>query len=125
MRAAPVLRAAWAGAGRRLVQSLVVFAVLAVSSAAVVTGLTLAFAANAGYAAGLAATHGADLAVTINAAKVTAAQLAATRHLPGVSQDAGPYPQATITVAAADGRRRRAPDKADRGRPGLAVRPAR
>ena len=94
-----MVRAAWAGAARRLVQSLVVFAVLAVSSAAAVTGLTLAFAANAGYAAGIAVTHGADLAVTINAAKVTAAQLAATRHLPGVTQDAGPYPQATITVA--------------------------
>ena len=104
MTAAPVLRAAWAGAARRLVQSLVVFAVLAVSSAAAVTGLTLYAAANVGYAAGIAATHGADLAVTINASKVSAAQLAATRHLPGVTQDAGPYPQATITVAAARGR---------------------
>ena len=101
MTAAPVLQAAWAGAARRLVQSLVVFAVLAVSSAAAVTGLTLYAAANVGYAAGIAATHGADLAVTINASKVSAAQLAATRHLPGVTQDAGPYPQATITVAAA------------------------
>jgi putative ABC transport system permease protein len=104
MSAGPVLRAAWAGAARRLVQSLVVFAVLAVSSAAAVTGLTLYAAANVGNAAGIAATHGADLAVTINAAKVTAAQLAATRDLPGVSQDAGPYPQTTITVAAARGR---------------------
>jgi putative ABC transport system permease protein len=101
VRAAPVLRAAWAGAARRLVQSLVVFAVLAVSSAAALTGLTLAYAANAGYTAGIAATHGADLAVTINAAKVTLAQLAATRHLPGVTQDAGPYPQTTIIVAPA------------------------
>ena len=41
VRAAPVLQAAWAGAARRLVQSLVVFAVLAVSSAAALTGLTL------------------------------------------------------------------------------------
>jgi putative ABC transport system permease protein len=98
--AAPVLQAAWAGAARRLVQSLVVLAVLAVSSAAAVTGLTLYAAANAGYAAGIVATHGADLAVTINAAKVSAARLAATRHLPGVTQDAGPYPQTTITVAA-------------------------
>jgi len=103
VRAAPVLRAAWAAAARRLVQSLVVFAVLAVSSAAAVTGLTLGYAANAGYTAGIAVTHGADLAVTINAAKVTAAQLAATRHLPGVTQDAGPYPQTMITVAAAGG----------------------
>jgi putative ABC transport system permease protein len=103
VRAAPVLQAAWAGAARRLVQSLVVFVVLAVSSAAAVTGLTLVFAANAGYAAGIAVTHGADLAVTINASKVTAAQLAAARHLPGVTQDTGPYPETTITVAAASG----------------------
>jgi putative ABC transport system permease protein len=100
MTAAPVLGAAWAGAARRLVQSLVVFAVLAVSSAAVLTGLTLAFAANAGSAAAIAVTHGADLAVTINASKVTAGQLAATRQLPGVTQIAGPYPETTITVAA-------------------------
>jgi hypothetical protein len=103
VRAAPVLQAAWAGAARRLVQSLVVFAVLAVSSAAAVTGLSLALAANAGYAAGLAVTHAADLAVTINASKVRTAQLAATRHLPGVTQDAGPYPDTTITVAAGGG----------------------
>jgi putative ABC transport system permease protein len=100
VRAAPVLQAARAGTARRLVQSLVVLAVLGVSSAAAVTGLTLYAAANAGYAAGIAATHGADLALIINASKVSAAQLAATRHLPGVTQDAGPYPQATITVAA-------------------------
>jgi putative ABC transport system permease protein len=104
VRAAPVLQAAWTGAARRLVQSLVLLTVLGVSSAAAVTGLTLAYAANAGYTAGIAATHGADLALTINAAKVTAGQLAATRHLPGVTQDAGPYPQAMITVTAA-GRR--------------------
>jgi putative ABC transport system permease protein len=95
-----VLQAAWAGAARRLVQSLVVLAVLGVSSAAAVTGLTLYAAANAGYAAGIAATHGADLALTINSSKVNAAQLAATRHLHGVTKDAGPYPQTTITVAA-------------------------
>jgi putative ABC transport system permease protein len=101
VRAAPVLQAAWAGTTRRLVQSLVVLTVLGVSSAAAVTGLTLVYAANAGYTAGIAATHGADLAVIINAAKVTAAQLAATRHLPGVTQDAGPYPQTTIIVGPA------------------------
>lgn len=99
MRAAPVLSAAWAGAARRLVQSLVMFAVLAVSSAAAVTGLTLVAAANQGYTAAITVEHGADLAVTIDAAKVTGGQLTATRHLPGVTKDAGPYPQTTITVA--------------------------
>ncbi len=99
MRAGPVLEAAWAGAARRLVQSLVVFAVLAVSCAAALTGLTLVAAANQGFTAAISVEHGADLAVTINAAEVTVGQLAATRHLPGVTRDAGPYPQTTITVA--------------------------
>ena len=81
--AAPVLGAAWAGAARRLVQSLVVFAVLAVSSAAALTGLTLAFAANAGAAAAIAVTRGADLAVTINASKVTAGQRRRPGNSPG------------------------------------------
>ena len=71
----------------------------------------------------VAATHGADLAVTINAAKVSAAQLAATRHLPGVTQDAGPYPETTITARAGPaGLRRPVPAGADRGRPGVPVR---
>jgi putative ABC transport system permease protein len=79
-----------------------VLAVLGVSCTAALTSMTLAFAANQGTAAAVAVTHGADLAVTINADKVTAGQLAATRHLPGVTQDAGPYPQTTITVASGD-----------------------
>jgi len=99
VRAGPVLRAAWAGAARRLVPSLVVLAVLGVSCAAALVSMTLAFAANQGTAAAVAVTNGADLAVTVNADRVTAGQLAATRHLPGVTQDAGPYPQTTITVA--------------------------
>jgi putative ABC transport system permease protein len=94
-----VLQAAWAGAARRLVQPLVVAAVLAVSSAAAVTALTLLAAANQAYTAAITVEHGADLAVTINASKVTTGQLAATRRLPGVTQDAGPYPQTKITVA--------------------------
>ena len=99
MTGGAVVKAASAGAARRLVQSTVVFVVVAASSAAVLLGLTLLTSANAGFLAGFAATHGANVAVTINASKVTATDLARTRHLPGVTQDAGPYPQATITVA--------------------------
>jgi putative ABC transport system permease protein len=100
VRPAPVLRAAWAGAARRLVRSLVVLAVLGVSCTAALIAMTLAFAANQGTVAAIAATHGADLAVTINMDRVSVAQLAATARLPGVTQDAGPYAQTTITVAA-------------------------
>jgi putative ABC transport system permease protein len=101
--AAPVIRAASAGAARRLVQSAVVFAVLAASSAAALLGLTLLATASEGLNAACAVTHCAQLAVTVNASKVTAAELARTRHLPGVTQDAGPYPETTITVTTGGG----------------------
>jgi putative ABC transport system permease protein len=103
MTAAPVLKAASAGAVRRLVQSAVVFGVLAASSAAALLGLALLATASEGFYATCAVTHCADIAVTINASKVTAAQLARTRHLPGVTQTAGPYPQTSITLATGSG----------------------
>jgi putative ABC transport system permease protein len=101
--AAPVIRAASAGAARRLVQSLVVLGVLFASTSAGLLGLTLLTSANQGFNAAVAATHGADLALTINASKVTAADLAKTRNLPGVTQDAGPYQETTMTVSTAGG----------------------
>jgi len=96
---APVIRAASAGASRRLVASVVVAGVLAASSAAALLGLALLATASEGFYASCAVTHCAQLAVTVNASKVTTAELARTRHLPGVTQDAGPYPETTITVA--------------------------
>ena len=108
MTGGAVLKAASAGAARRLVPSVVVFGVLAASAAAVLLGLSLLTVANEGFYVTQAATHGAQLAVTINAAKVSAAQLAKTRHLPGVTQAAGPYPQVTITVATGSGAGHRA-----------------
>lgn len=92
-----VLTAASRGAARRLVQTTVIFLVVAAAAAAGTLGLTLATTANEGFAATFAADHGADLAVTIDAAKVTAAELARTAHLPGVTQAAGPYDETYIT----------------------------
>jgi putative ABC transport system permease protein len=94
-----VLRAALSGMARRRVQTVVVFCVLVVAATAGLLGLTLATSATE-FSSAFAASHGAHLAVTIDAAKVTSAQLAATRHLPGVTKAAGPYPEATITLAA-------------------------
>jgi hypothetical protein len=74
--------------------------VLAVSSAAAMTAPTMDAAAERGATAAIAVTHGADLALTVNAAKVTAASWRRRRHLPGVTQDAGPYPITAITVVA-------------------------
>jgi len=92
-----VLTAASRGAARRLAQTTVIFLVVATAAAAGALGLTLAVSANEGFAATFAADHGADLAVTIDAAKVTAAELARTAHLPGVTQAAGPYDEAYLT----------------------------
>ena len=90
MTGAAVARAASAGAARKVVQSVVVLAVLAASSVAGLLGLTLLTATNQGFLAGCAATHCAHLAVTINESKVTAAELTRTGHLPGVTKAAGP-----------------------------------
>ena len=93
MTGSAVLTAASAGVTRRLVQTVVILLVLAAGAAASTLGLTLAASANEGFYAAFAAVHGADLAVTINMSKATPAQVAATRHLPGVTQAAGPYPE--------------------------------
>jgi len=119
MTGGPVLTAASAGAARRLVQSVVVLGLLAASSAAALLGLTLLTSANQGFYAAFTAQHGADLAVTINASKATAAELARTRHLSGVTQAAGPYREAPVTVTSGGSSGHGAP-----GKPGAAGFPA-
>jgi putative ABC transport system permease protein len=95
--AAPVFKAASGGLTRRLVQTLVIFIVLAAAAAAATLGLSLLTNANEAFTNSFAAHHGADVAVTVDTSRVTGAQLAATRHVAGVTQVAGPYPQLTIT----------------------------
>jgi hypothetical protein len=94
-----VLTAASAGARRRLVQSAVVFVVVAVVGTASLLGLTMLTSANEAFQAAFTVRHGAHLAVTVDAAKVTGGELARTRHLPGVTQAAGPYPETTISLS--------------------------
>ena len=101
MNIAPVLRAASGGITRRLVPTVVVFVVLAASTAAALLGVTLLTNANELFYNAVAAQHGADLAVTIDAARVSTAQLAATRRAAGVTQTAGPYPETSVSLAAA------------------------
>ncbi len=96
MTGGAVLRAASGGVTRRRVQTAVVFVVLVTGSAAALLGMSLATSANAQFLGGFTRQHGADLAVTVDAAKVTPAQLAAASHLPGVTQAAGPYSEAAI-----------------------------
>jgi putative ABC transport system permease protein len=92
-----VLKVASAGAARRLVQTVVVFVVLASAATAALVGLALASNPTLAFQAVSTRYHTADLAVTIDATKVSSAQLAATRHLPGVAKAAG-YPATTVNI---------------------------
>jgi len=92
-----VLKAALAGAARRLTQTVVIFVVLAMATTAALVGLTLATNPTQAFQALSARYRTADLAVTIDAMKVTSAQLAATRRLPGVTKAVG-YPATTVNV---------------------------
>jgi putative ABC transport system permease protein len=100
MTAAPVLKAASGGLTRRMAQTLVLFVVLAVAAACATLGLSLLANANEAFTSSFATHHGADVAVTVDTSRVTGAQLGATRHVAGVTQIAGPYPQVTITFQA-------------------------
>jgi putative ABC transport system permease protein len=94
----PALRAASGGLVRHPVQTIVVFVVVAAASAAATLGLTLYTSANEGFLNAFAVYHGPDLAVTVDPARVTRAQLARTSSLSGVTQAAGPYPETAITL---------------------------
>src|SRR5262249_29069234 len=99
VRAAPVFRAVSGGVTRRKVQTVVIFTVLLVSTASptLALGLRLLLDANDRSQHAFAAQRGADVTASIDAAKVTAGQLAATRRLPQVTAAAGPFAEATIT----------------------------
>jgi putative ABC transport system permease protein len=92
-----VLKAASAGGARRLVQTVVIFVVLAMATAAALVGLALAAYPTRAFQAVSTRNHTADLAVTIDDALVTSAQLTATGHLPGVTKAVG-YPATTVSV---------------------------
>src|SRR5713226_6338491 len=97
MRPGPVARAARGGVSRRRVQTLVIGLVVAISTAAATVALGLLVDSTAPFDHAFAVQHGAQLTVYVNPAKATAAQLAATKRLPGVTAAAGPFPEVTIT----------------------------
>ena len=94
------VRTATGGLMRHKVQAVVIGMVLLVSTASATLGLALLAAGNAPFQHAFAAQHGADLAVTVNPARATAAQLDATRALRGVTAAAGPFAEATVQVQA-------------------------
>jgi putative ABC transport system permease protein len=92
------VRTATGGLMRHKVQAVVIGMVLLVSTASATLGLALLAAGNAPFQHSFAAQHGADLAVTVNPARATAAQLDATRALRGVTATAGPFAEATVQL---------------------------
>jgi putative ABC transport system permease protein len=94
----PVAKAASAGVSRRLAQALMTFAVVAAATAAALVGITLLTSSNEAAQNANTVHHGADVSVTVNESRATRAELAATRSVPGVTQVAGPYPEATMTL---------------------------
>ena len=92
------IRTATGGMTRHKVQAVVIGMVLLVSTASATLGLTLLAAGNAPFAHAFSAQHGADVTVTVNAARAGTAELTATRALGGVTAAAGPFPDATVLV---------------------------
>ena len=92
-----VARAVRGGVSRRRLQTFVIGLVVLVSTAALVLALALIAVSNAPFDHAFAAQHGADVAVTIDASKLTNARLADATRLPEVTAAAGPFPEVTLT----------------------------
>jgi putative ABC transport system permease protein len=86
-----VIRAGWGAARRRRLQSLVIGAVVLLSSATGVLALGLLVASNAPFDRAFSRQHGAHATASFDAAKASATELAATAHAAGVTAASGPY----------------------------------
>jgi hypothetical protein len=91
-------RTASGGLLRHKVQAVVLGMVLLVSTASATLGFALLAATNAPFTHAFGAQHGADVTVTVNAARTSSARLAATGHLSGVTAAAGPFALATVQL---------------------------
>jgi putative ABC transport system permease protein len=94
------IRTATGGMLRHKVQAVVIGMVLLVSTASATLGFALLAASNAPFTHAFGAQRGADVTVTVNAARTSSAKLAATGHLSGVTAAAGPFGEATVQVQA-------------------------
>ncbi|HEY6312588.1 MAG TPA: FtsX-like permease family protein [Streptosporangiaceae bacterium] len=95
MKAIPAVRAARGGLSGRRVQAVVIGLVVLISTAASTLALGMLVDSNAPFDHAFAAQHGSQVTATSSA---TAAQLAATAHVPGVTAAAGPFPEATVSA---------------------------
>ena len=98
MRAGPVGRAVRGGVARRRVQTIVIALVLLVSTGAAVLALALVVDSSAPFDHSFAAQRGAHLAVIVDPARATPADLTATTRLRQVTATAGPF--AALSIAA-------------------------
>jgi putative ABC transport system permease protein len=90
------VRTAAGGMLRHKVQAIVIAAVLLTATASATLGFTLLAASNAPFRHAFAAQRGADVALTVNSAQASGAQLDATRSLRGVTAASGPFPEVTV-----------------------------
>ena len=90
------VRTAAGGMRRHKVQTIVITVVLLVATASATLGLALLAATNGPFTHAFGEQRGADVAVTVNAARATNAELAATGHVSGVTALAGPFAEATV-----------------------------
>jgi putative ABC transport system permease protein len=90
------IRTATGGLLRHKVQAVVIGMILLISTASATLGLTLLSASNTPFTHAFGAQHGADVTVTVNAARANPAELAATRSLGGVIATAGPFSSSTV-----------------------------
>jgi putative ABC transport system permease protein len=81
---------------RHRVQTVVIIVVLFAATASAALGLALLSAGNAPFGKAFGAQRGADLTVTADPARASAAQFAATGHLAGVTAVAGPFAETTV-----------------------------
>ena len=98
MTRGPVARAVRGAVTRRRVQTIVISLVVLVSSAASILALALLVDSSAPFDKSFAAQRGAHLAASIDPARVTPAQLAATTRLPGVTAASGPFGLVGVTA---------------------------
>jgi putative ABC transport system permease protein len=92
------VRTASGGMRRHKVQTIVIAVVLFVATASATLGLALLAATNGPFTHAFEAQRGADVTLTVNTARATSAQLAATDHVSGVTALAGPFAEATVAV---------------------------
>jgi putative ABC transport system permease protein len=98
MRPGPVGRAVRGGLTRRRVQVIVIGLVMMASTAASILALALVADSNAPFDRAFGSQRGADVTASLDRARTSPAQLAATRRLPGVAAAAGPFAETSATL---------------------------